>query len=214
MKKTKIMKKLFVGVVLVLAMISCEKATEAKEFKTAYIDTSKLLDESTEANDIKAKYEGIAKEKGSRIKVEVDRLEAEQKSFSINAQKNGQAWAQQKYGELQQRGQEIQYAEQMLTRQLQGEMGIEMDYKIYNNNGHKIVHICDTILDKNKELIGLILYKFGNTKILNLETLRVVSHGKKNFTLTFMPNNMTTKNEKNKYCTIKYTDGEFTKICS
>lgn len=122
-----IMKKLFVGVVLVFAMISCEKATEAKEFKTAYIDTSKLLDESTEANDIKAKYEGIAKEKGSRIKVEIDRLEAEQKSFSINAQKNGQAWAQQKYGELQQRGQEIQYAEQMLTRQLQGEMGIEMD---------------------------------------------------------------------------------------
>jgi outer membrane protein len=127
MKKTMIMKKLFVGVVLVFAMISCEKATEAKEFKTAYIDTSKLLDESTEANDIKAKYEGIAKEKGSRIKVEIDRLEAEQKSFSINAQKNGQAWAQQKYGELQQRGQEIQYAEQMLTRQLQGEMGIEMD---------------------------------------------------------------------------------------
>ncbi|WP_297518012.1 OmpH family outer membrane protein [Flavobacterium sp.] len=121
------MKKLFVGVILVFAMISCEKATEAKEFKTAYIDTSKLLDESTEANDIKAKYEGIAKEKGSRIKVEIDRLEAEQKSFSINAQKNGQAWAQQKYGELQQRGQEIQYAEQMLTRQLQGEMGIEMD---------------------------------------------------------------------------------------
>jgi outer membrane protein len=127
MKKTKIMKKLFVGVVLVLAMISCEKTTETKEFKTAYIDTSKLLDESTEANDIKAKYEGIAKEKGSRIKVEIDRLEAEQKIFSINAQKNGQAWAQQKYGELQQRGQEIQYAEQMLTRQLQGEMGIEMD---------------------------------------------------------------------------------------
>ncbi|MCZ8144446.1 OmpH family outer membrane protein [Flavobacterium sp.] len=137
------MKKLFVGVVLVLAMISCEKATEAKEFKTAYIDTSKLLDESTEANDIKAKYEGIAKEKGSRIKVEVDRLEAEQKSFSINAQKNGQAWAQQKYGELQQRGQEIQYAEQMLTRQLQGEMGIEMDSLV--NNYRK------TIKDYGKE---------------------------------------------------------------
>ncbi|MFN5772090.1 OmpH family outer membrane protein [Flavobacterium sp.] len=137
------MKKLLVGVVLVLAMISCEKATEAKEFKTAYIDTSKLLDDSTEANDIKAKYEGIAKEKGSRIKVEVDRLEAEQKSFSMNAQKNGQAWAQQKYGELQQRGQEIQYAEQMLTRQLQGEMGIEMDSLV--NNYRK------TIKDYGKE---------------------------------------------------------------
>ena len=109
------------------AMISCEKSTEAKDFKTAYIDTNKLLEESTEAKDLKAKYEGILQEKGSRIKVEADRLKAEQNSFTANAQKNGQAWAQQKYGELQQREQEIQYASQMVAQQVQGEHGVEMD---------------------------------------------------------------------------------------
>ena len=61
------------------------------------------------------------------MKVEVDRLKAEQSSFAGNAQKNGQAWAQQKYGELQQRQQEIQYAEQMISQQIQGEHGVEMD---------------------------------------------------------------------------------------
>ncbi|RXR24314.1 MULTISPECIES: OmpH family outer membrane protein [Flavobacterium] len=121
------MKKVFLGILMAAAMISCEKTTQAKDFKTAYIDTNKLLEESTEAKDLKAKYEGIAQEKGSRLKVEVDRLKAEQSSFAGNAQKNGQAWAQQKYGELQQRQQEIQYAEQMISQQIQGEHGVEMD---------------------------------------------------------------------------------------
>lgn len=121
------MKKIILGIFMAAAMISCEKSTEAKDFKTAYIDTNKLLEESTEAKDLKAKYEGILQEKGSRIKVEADRLKAEQNSFTANAQKNGQAWAQQKYGELQQREQEIQYASQMVAQQVQGEHGVEMD---------------------------------------------------------------------------------------
>ena len=121
------MKKIILGIFMAAAIISCGKATEAKDFNTAYIDTNKLLEESTEAKDLKAKYEGILEEKGSRIKVEADRLKSEQNSFTANAQKNGQAWAQQKYGELQQREQEIQYASQMIAQQVQGEHGVEMD---------------------------------------------------------------------------------------
>jgi outer membrane protein len=121
------MKKIILGFFMAAAMISCQKSTEAKDFKTAYIDTNKLLEESTEAKDLKAKYESILEEKGSRIKVEADRLKSEQNSFTANAQKNGQAWAQQKYGELQQREQEIQYASQMVAQQVQGEHGVEMD---------------------------------------------------------------------------------------
>ncbi|MFY8069150.1 MAG: OmpH family outer membrane protein [Flavobacterium sp.] len=121
------MKKIILGIFMAVAMISCQKSTEAKDFKTAYIDTNKLLEESTEAKDLKAKYESILEEKGSRIKVEADRLKSEQNSFTANAQKNGQAWAQQKYGELQQREQEIQYASQMVAQQVQGEHGVEMD---------------------------------------------------------------------------------------
>lgn len=112
---------------MAMAIVSCNKTTDAKDFKTAYIDTDKLLEASTEAKDIKAKYEEIAGEKDSRIKVEVDKLEAEKNAFQANAQKNGQAWAQQKYGELQQREQQIQYAQQAVIQQLQGQHGAEMD---------------------------------------------------------------------------------------
>lgn len=112
---------------MAVAIVSCNKTTDAKDFKTAYIDTNKLLEESTEAKDLKAKYEDIASEKDSRIKVEVDKLEADKNAFQANAQKNGQAWAQQKYGELQQREQQIQYAQQAVIQQLQGQHGAEMD---------------------------------------------------------------------------------------
>lgn len=121
------MKKIIVCVAMAVAIVSCNKTTDAKDFKTAYIDTNKLLEESTEAKDLKAKYEDIASEKDSRIKVEVDKLEAEKNAFQANAQKNGQAWAQQKYGELQQREQQIQYAQQAVIQQLQGQHGAEMD---------------------------------------------------------------------------------------
>jgi outer membrane protein len=121
------MKKIIVCVAMAVAIVSCNKTTDAKDFKTAYIDTNKLLEESTEAKDLKAKYEDIASEKDSRIKVEVDKLEADKNAFQANAQKNGQAWAQQKYGELQQREQQIQYAQQAVIQQLQGQHGAEMD---------------------------------------------------------------------------------------
>lgn len=121
------MKKIIVCVAMAVAIVSCNKTTDAKDFKTAYIDTNKLLEESTEAKDLKAKYEDIATEKDNRIKVEVDKLEAEKNAFQANAQKNGQAWAQQKYGELQQREQQIQYAQQSVIQQLQGQHGVEMD---------------------------------------------------------------------------------------
>ncbi len=128
------MKKLVLGFALFATMISCNKAenekgaaTPSKEFKTAYIDTNKLLEESTEANDIKSKYEAIAKEKGAKLKAEAQNLQNEQKSFQANAQKNGQAWAQQKYGELQQREQQLQYADQALAQDIQTKHGTEMD---------------------------------------------------------------------------------------
>ena len=121
------MKKIIVCVAMAVAIVSCNKTTAAKDFKTAYIDTNKLLEESTEAKDIKAKYEAIADEKGSKLKAEVEKLEAEKKGFQANAQKNGQAWAQQKYGELQQREQQLQYAQQSIAQDIQGKHGVEMD---------------------------------------------------------------------------------------
>ena len=122
------MKKFIAVLALSVSILSCnQNATTSKEYKTAYIDTSKLMEESTEAKDIEAKYKSKAEEMGAQLKVEASKLEGEKNSFQANAQNNGQAWAQQKYGELQQREQQLQNAQQGMLQQLQGESGAEMD---------------------------------------------------------------------------------------
>lgn len=120
-------KKTLVMLAIGLAAISCNKTTEAKDFKTAYVDTSKLMEESIEAKDIEAKYKGKAAEMDTKLKSEATKLEIEMKNFKQNAMTNGQAWAQQKGAELQQRDQQLRYAQQGMLQQLQGESGIEMD---------------------------------------------------------------------------------------
>lgn len=121
------MKKVLLILAIATTIISCNKTTEAKEFKTAYVDTSKLMEESTEAKDIEAKYKGKAAEMDVKLKSEAGKLEFEMKNFKQNAMANGQAWAQQKGAELQQRDQELRYAQQGMLQQLQGESGVEMD---------------------------------------------------------------------------------------
>ena len=64
------MKKIIVTIALSVAIFSCNKAIDAKEFKTAYIDTSKLMEESTESKDIEAKYKSKAEVMDSKLKVE------------------------------------------------------------------------------------------------------------------------------------------------
>jgi len=121
------MKKIIVCLAMAVAIVSCNKATDAKEFKTAYIDTNKLLDESIEKKDIEEKYKAKADVMDSRLKVAAEKFQSEAASFKQNAMANGQAWAQQKGAELQQREQELQYAQQGMLQQLQTESGKEMD---------------------------------------------------------------------------------------
>lgn len=121
------MKKIIAILALSTVFISCDKTTQAKDFKTAYVDTSKLMEESIEAKDIEAKYKGKAAEMDVKLKDEASKLEFEMKNFKQNAMANGQAWAQQKGAELQQRDQQLRYAQQGMLQQLQGESGVEMD---------------------------------------------------------------------------------------
>jgi outer membrane protein len=115
-----------------IAMISCNKTTETKEFKTAYIDTSKLMEESIEAKDIEAKYKDKSKVMGNQLEAEVARFKADAASYQANAQKNGQAWAQQKGSELRETEQRLTYAQQAMMQQLQQESGAEMDSLVKN----------------------------------------------------------------------------------
>lgn len=120
-------KKSFILFAFAIATISCNKTTETKEFKTAYIDTSELMKESIEAKDIEEKYKEKAKVMGSQLEAEITRFKSEAASFRENAQKNGQVWAQQKGTELQKTEQKLSYAQDAMLQQLQQESGVEQD---------------------------------------------------------------------------------------
>ena len=121
------MKKVLVIIALSISVIACDKKAEVKEIKTAYVDTSKLMSEYTEAKDLEAKYKAQAEEKGRLLEAEIIRFKQEASNFQAQAQANGQAWAQQKGAELQKREQQLGYAQQQLSQQLQQESGKEMD---------------------------------------------------------------------------------------
>ncbi len=123
------MKKIVVIIAIAFSIVSCNKpvAAEVKEVKTAYVDTSVLMKEYTEAKDLEAKYKSKAEEKGRQLQAEIDRFKQEASNFQAQAQANGQAWAQQKGAELQKKEQQLSYAQQALSQQLQQEGGAEMD---------------------------------------------------------------------------------------
>jgi outer membrane protein len=122
------MKKSLIIIAIAISIISCDKKTaDAKELKTAYVDTSKLMDEYNEAKDIEAKYKAKSEEKGKELEAEVARFKSEAAGFQKSAQANGQAWAQQKGAELQKKQEQLQYAQQGIAQQLQQESGAEMD---------------------------------------------------------------------------------------
>lgn len=129
---TRSMKKILIVSALAFAVFSCNQTQATKEVKTAYVDTSKLLKEYTEAKDIEAKYKAKSEEMGRELEAEVNRFKSDAASFQKNAQANGQAWAQQKGAELQKREQQLSYAQQAILEQLQQESGTEMDSLVVN----------------------------------------------------------------------------------
>ncbi len=122
------MKKLLLIIATLILLISCDKKQAAvKEFKSAFVDTQILMDSCKEAKDIQSKFKALADTKGRQLEAEVNRFKAEASNFEKNAQANGQAWAQQKGAELQKKQQQLEYAQQTITQELQGQMSAEMD---------------------------------------------------------------------------------------
>lgn len=119
------MKKLFVLVALSVAMISCQETETVKkeDFKTGYIDTAKLLKEYEKFKDENEKFKVKTEELGRPIEAKGRQLQAEKDAFQRNAQANGQAWAQQKYAELQQREQVVMQERDEVLGKIQAEGG-------------------------------------------------------------------------------------------
>lgn len=121
------MKRIVFASAIAISMIACKENPKAKEFKTAYIDTMKLMEDYKEAKDLEEKFNTKGEVKGRELEVEARKLKAEMDAFQQNAMAKGQAWAQQKGSELQQRQQQLQYAQQVIAQQLQMEGGKERD---------------------------------------------------------------------------------------
>ncbi|MFT5252900.1 MAG: outer membrane protein [Flavobacteriales bacterium] len=121
------MKKVVLIIAMAISVVACNKTAEVKEVKTAYVDTSVLMKEYTEAKDLEAKYKAQSSEKGRQLEAEINRFKQEASNFQAQAQANGQEWAQKRGAELQKREQELGYAQQALAQQLQQQGGAEMD---------------------------------------------------------------------------------------
>ena len=118
------MKKVLSIVALSVALISCQETTTKKEdFKTGFIDTSVLLKDYDKFKDENEKFKVKSEEIGRPLEAKGKQLQAEKDAFQRNAQANGQAWAQQKYGELQQREQQLMQERDQVLGQIQAEGG-------------------------------------------------------------------------------------------
>ena len=111
---------LILGVAIVL--ISCDKKEDKNEsFKTAYIDTAKLIQDYAKFKDEDEKFKVKSQEMGRPLEAKLKAFQTEASGFQRNAQIKGMAWAQQKGAELQQREQELSMEQDALLRQIQME---------------------------------------------------------------------------------------------
>lgn len=116
------MKKVLLILGIAFAMISCDKnETKTSNFKTAYIDTSKLLEDYDKFKDEDEKFKVKSEEMGRPLEAKFKTFQYEAQNFQNNARVKGQAWAQQKGSELQQREQQLSVEQNALIQQLQVE---------------------------------------------------------------------------------------------
>jgi len=121
------MKKLLLASTALLLMAACNKSPQTAQFKTAYVDTSKLMEDYDQAKDIRAKYEAKSTEMSKGLKEEIAMFQSEANNFRSEAQAKGAAWAQAKGTELSRREQQLRYKQDALVLQLQQESGTELD---------------------------------------------------------------------------------------
>jgi outer membrane protein len=122
------MKKAILILGVALSILACNKSeTSAKEFKTAYIDTAKLLEENVQAQEMKDRYNVKSEEMGRELQAEAKNFQTDFELARAQAQVKGPAWAQAKGEEMQRREEQLNIKQQALVRQIQEESGKEMD---------------------------------------------------------------------------------------
>ncbi len=127
------MKKSFLIVAIAFTIFACNKeksktdVVPAKEFKTAFVDTSILMKEYSEAKEVEAKYKAKSVTMENQLKSQAARLKSDEENFRKVAESKGQQWAQENMQALQKREQQLQGAQQQMMQELQQGSGVEMD---------------------------------------------------------------------------------------
>lgn len=122
------MKKIVLILGVALGVLACNKTeTNSKEFKTAYINTSEIIEKYEKFKDEDDKFKVKSQELGRPLEAKVRAFQTEAQNFQKNAQVKGPQWAQQKGAELTQREQELGMEQNALLQQLQQEGNVLKD---------------------------------------------------------------------------------------
>lgn len=132
------MKKVFLLVAVAAAMVACNnsnetetKATVTKEestaFKSAYIDTEKLMKEYQESIDFEAKYEAMSNRMKNELESDMKKFQRDVEDLQKNAQSKGMEWAQNRQAELERRQRTLAEKEQNYMKKFQEEGSVERD---------------------------------------------------------------------------------------
>lgn len=123
------MKKSLLILGAALALVSCNKegAATASGFKTAYVDTSKLVEESQELKDLEDKAKVKEEELGRELQNEARQLQLDAASFQKEAAVKGEQWAQLRGQDLQKRNQELTVKQQTIQQEFAKEFGVKRD---------------------------------------------------------------------------------------
>ena len=132
------MKKVFLLVAVAAAFVACNnsnesetKATVTKEestaFKSAYIDTEKLMKEYQESIDFEAKYEAMSNRMKNELESDMKKFQNDVADLQKNAQSKGMEWAQNRQAELEKRQRTLAEKEQNYMKKFQEEGSVERD---------------------------------------------------------------------------------------
>src|SRR5690554_1223586 len=132
------MKKIMMLAVVSLSVMACNKETatpattetatqKSGDFKTAYIDTERLMKEYQEFKDFESKFKSMSERMQSELDRDMKKFQNDVLDLQKNAQSKGMEWAQNRQVELERRQQTLAQKEQNFMRKFQEESAVERD---------------------------------------------------------------------------------------
>lgn len=131
------MKKIILSAAVVILAVACNNnsqigttvATTSSEagFKTAYIDTEKLMKEYKESADFEAKYEAMSKKMQEELERDMKKFQNDVMDLQKNAQSKGMEWAVARQKELEKRERTLGEKQQNYMKKFQEEGSVERD---------------------------------------------------------------------------------------